>query len=257
MSSLDIVIPVYNEGRNILAVLDAFRRQVRTPHRVLICYDSEDDDTLPAVRHAPGQADIVLVQNPNPGQGPHSAVRAGLAASTAPAVLVYMADDDYNADIIDIMYRRFSEGCDVVAASRFVEGGCMIGCDRVKEAVARFGSMLLNKVAGLPVHDGTNAFRLFSRRLLDAVEIESREGFTFSVELLAKSVRLGWPVTEVPARWYERADKPSRFRTVKWLPAYIHWLLYAMATRWLGLRMSPRAKLQPGPRQSGNDLVSK
>jgi len=240
MASLDIVIPVYNEGRNILPVLDAFRRQVKTPHRILICYDMDEDNTLAALAGYPqGNLDIVLVKNPDPGQGPHSAVRAGFAASTAEAVLVYMADDDYNADIIDIMYERFRAGADVVAASRFIEGGCMVGCHWIKEAITRVGSFMLNRVAGLPIHDGTNAFRLFSRRLLTAATVESREGFTFSIELAAKAVRLGWPVEEVAARWFERADKPSRFRIVRWLPAYMRWLGYAMATRWLMARHVP------------------
>ena len=48
---LDIVIPVYNEGRNIVAVLAALKRAVATPARVLICYDHAEDDTLP--RFAP------------------------------------------------------------------------------------------------------------------------------------------------------------------------------------------------------------
>ena len=36
---LDIVIPVYNEGDNIRPVLESFRAHLRTPFRVLICYD--------------------------------------------------------------------------------------------------------------------------------------------------------------------------------------------------------------------------
>ena len=47
---LDIVIPVYNEGGNILSTLRALARGMKTPARVLICYDFEEDDTLPAVR---------------------------------------------------------------------------------------------------------------------------------------------------------------------------------------------------------------
>ena len=46
---LDIVIPVYNEGANILRTLDALNRDLKTPSRILICYDREDDDTLPVI----------------------------------------------------------------------------------------------------------------------------------------------------------------------------------------------------------------
>ena len=47
---LDIVIPVYNEGGNIVATLAGLAGAVTTPARVLICYDHADDDTLPAIK---------------------------------------------------------------------------------------------------------------------------------------------------------------------------------------------------------------
>ncbi|MGB8749715.1 MAG: hypothetical protein WCD54_27675, partial [Pseudolabrys sp.] len=46
---LDIVIPVYNEGANIVPTLRAIARDVKTPGRVLICYDLDEDDTLLAI----------------------------------------------------------------------------------------------------------------------------------------------------------------------------------------------------------------
>ena len=229
---LDIIIPVYHEGENILLVLAALKKEVKTTFRVLICYDFEEDDTLAAIAFSPPDLSIFLVKNSE--RGPHGAIRAGFAVSTAPAVLVYMADDDYNAGIIDGMVEKFHQGYDVVAASRFIPGGCMEGCySHTKAAIARVGSFLLYYVARVGVHDPTNAFRLFSRRVIATIEIESRQGFTFSVELLVKALRLGWNVTEVPAQWFERADKPSRFRFVAWLPYYIRWLLYALATTYL------------------------
>ena len=36
---LDIIIPVYDEGANILRTLQSIMRDVKTPLRVLICYD--------------------------------------------------------------------------------------------------------------------------------------------------------------------------------------------------------------------------
>lgn len=229
---LDIVIPVYNEGINIVPVMAALAREVKTPFRVLICYDFAEDDTLPALAgRAPDGIEVVLVRNPS--RGPHAAVRAGLAASSAPAVLVYMADDDYNTGLIDEMYRRLSGGADVVAASRFMPQGTMEGCAPHKWIVTRVGTWVTYYLARMPTHDATNAFRMFSRRLIDTIEIESRVGFTFSVELMVKAVRLGWRVEEVPARWFERGDKPSRFQVFRWLPYYFYWLMYASATTWL------------------------
>src|SRR5215475_6347013 len=135
---LDFVIPVYNEGANILATLGALAQGVKTPSRVLICYDFEEDDTLPAVRGNPAaytSLDVAFVRSP--GRGAHAAVMAGFAASTAPIVVAYPADDDFNAAIIDPMVALIHGGCDIVCASRFLPGGTMQGCPWLKAALVR------------------------------------------------------------------------------------------------------------------------
>src|SRR5690242_430971 len=106
---LDILIPVFNEGGNILAVLRALEQHVKTSHRILICYDFDEDDTLEALKQYEHPEKIVLVKNA--GRGPHRAVTTGFAASRAPAVLVFPADDTLNAPIVDTMYERIRDGC--------------------------------------------------------------------------------------------------------------------------------------------------
>jgi dolichol-phosphate mannosyltransferase len=231
---LDIVIPVYNEGPNILATLGALARQVETPARVLICYDFEDDNTLPAVKDRPeayAGLDVAFVRNP--GRGAHAAIMAGFAASTAPIVVMYPADDDFNAGILDSMVALIRDGCDVVCASRFVPGGTMQGCPWLKAVLVRTAAFTLHYLAALPTKDPTSGFRMFSRRVIDQIRIESDQGFCYSIELLVKVHRLGWKVGEVPALWFERQHGASRFRVLKWLPAYLRWFRYAFATTYL------------------------
>lgn len=234
---LEFVIPVYNEGRNILACLRAIKEEVATPYRVLICYDFDEDDTLPAL-HDPSLAgmDIKLVKNP--GRGPHRAIRAGFAASTAPAVLMYPADDEYNAGVVDGMVEKFHAGAEIVAASRFMPGGGGLeGCPLMKALIVKVADFLLYHLAHVPTHDASNGFRLFSRRVLDDIPIKSTLGFTYSIELLVKTHRKGWRIDEVPVQWFERADKSSRFKLIKWIPAYLPWFFYAFATTWLRRRV--------------------
>lgn len=232
MCKLDIVVPVYNEGRNIIDVMEALRRSVRTPFRVLICYDYDGDDTLRALReYGNSHFEIQLVKNR--GVGVHGAVLTGFSAATAPAVLVFPADDTYNAQIIDEMFKKFEEGCDVVAASRFLPGGCMKGCPLLKAMLVRAAAFTLYHFARLPTRDPTNGFRLFSRRGLEQIKVESSEGFAYSLELLVKCHRLGWRVGEVAALWYQRTRGKSRFRVFKWLPVYLRWYFYAFGTTFL------------------------
>jgi glycosyltransferase involved in cell wall biosynthesis len=231
---LDIVIPVYNEGDIILGMLGELRRQVATPSRFLICYDQPDDNTLAAIKANPDRVEgmtIEFVQNRT--RGAHGAVIAGFAASTAPLVLVFPADDDFNAGIVDAMVAKAEQGADVVCASRFIPGGCMVGCRWLKAALVRTAAFTLYYVAGLPTRDATNGFRLFSRRVIERIEIESDAGFCYSLELLVKCHRLGWPVSDVPAKWFERTQGASRFQVLNWVPAYLRWFLYAFATTFL------------------------
>lgn len=234
MQRLDIVIPVYNEGATILATLDALRRQVKTPSRILVCYDKPDDDTLSTITSHPDRvAGIHIEFVQNEGKGVHGAIVTGFAASRAPFVVVFPADDDFNAGILDAMVAKAEQGADIVCASRFIPGGCMVGCRWTKAMLVRLAAFTLYHLARLPTHDATNGFRLFSRRVIDGIEIESDSGFCYSIELLVKCHRLGWPVAEVPAQWYERKQGPSRFRILKWAPLYLRWYIYAFATTYL------------------------
>jgi dolichol-phosphate mannosyltransferase len=229
---VEIVVPVYNEGANILRVLETLRAHVRTPFRVLICYDHDDDDTLAALSEAGvGTLDVRLVKNR--GRGALGAVLTGFEESRAPAVLVFPADDDYNAPRLDAMVEAFRDRCMIVAASRFVPGGCMVGCPWLKATLVRSSAWALHTLARVPTHDPSNGFRLFSREVLEMIPIESTSGFAYSIELLVKCHRLGWKVGEVPVSWYERKAGRSRFRVLRWLPQYFRWFFYAFATTYL------------------------
>jgi dolichol-phosphate mannosyltransferase len=231
---LDIVIPVYNEGRNIVATLAALKRSVTTPVRVLICYDHAEDDTLPAIRaSAQAHAGLAVEFVRNRGRGAHAAVMTGFAASTAPFVLMYPADDDTNAAMLDRMVALARAGCDIVCASRFMPGGAMVGCPLVKAVLVRSANFTLRHVARLPTTDASNGFRMFSRRVVERIPVESEAGFCYSIELLVKAHRLGWRIAEVPVRWFERRHGASRFQVIKWLPAYLRWYAYAFATTFL------------------------
>ncbi len=245
-AELDIVIPVYNEGDNIVGVLRGLSREVKTPARVLICYDRPDDDTLPAVRANPDAHEGLAVEFVrNPTRGAHAAIMAGFSTSTAAVVVVYPADDDFNPGILDRMVALSRQGCDVVCASRFMPGGTMQDCPWLKALLVRTAAFTLHHLARLPTRDPTSGFRMFSRRVIEQIPVESDQGVTYSIELLVKAHRLGWRIGEVPALWFERKHGTSRFRVLKWLPAYLRWYGYAFATTFL--RRPPESVARKAP----------
>jgi hypothetical protein len=210
----------------------------------------DEDDTLPAIRANPDAHPGLPVEFVrNPGRGAHAAVMAGFAASTAPLVVVYPADDDFNPGILDRMaelaHPDRDARCDIVCASRFMPGGTMQGCPWLKAVLVRTAAFTLRHIARLPTRDATSGFRLFSRRVIDRIAVESDQGFCYSIELLVKAHRLGWRIGEVPALWFERKHGASRFRVLKWLPAYLRWYRYAFATTYLG-RSPGTVAMKPG-----------
>ena len=131
------------------------------------------------------------------------------------------------------MYASFKNNNDIVVASRFIKGGSMKGCPLIKSILVRFASTTLYLFSSIPVKDASNGFRLFSRRLLNSINIESKVGFAYSLELLSKCNRLKLKISEIPAKWEERSEGSSRFKIFKWLPEYLRWYCYGLSTSWL------------------------
>ena len=229
-SQLDIIIPVFNEEK-ISYLFELLENNVKTPFRVLLCFDSYKDKTLNCYHSEDYSFDIDLVLNK--GKGVHSAILTGFDVSKADALLVYPADDLINTKIIDKMYGYFLKGNHVVVASRFIKGGSMRNCPFPKNLLVRLGSFSLFLLSCIPVMDASNGFRLFSKKLINHVHIESKKGFTYSIELLVKARRLNFLIAEIPAQWEERSTGKSNFKLVSWISEYLKWYFYGLATFWL------------------------
>ena len=235
---IDIVIPVFNEGASIIEVIELLELNVKTRFRILICYDFEEDNTLEAINRSERSAVIEFIKNN--GAGPCDAVKSGFNASHSECVIVYPGDDISNQKIIDPMYKKFIQGSDVVVASRFIPGGSMIGCPLVKSILVRAASFSLFMLSSIPVKDASNGFRLFSRKALNLINIESTHGFTYSLEILVKCNRLKLPIEEVPAQWIERKEGKSNFKVFFWLKMYLRWYRYGLETTWFNSPITPQ-----------------
>lgn len=227
MTKLDIIMPVYNEDENILHLLKSLENEIACNFRVLICYDYETDTTLKYIKHNKIiKNEILLIKNPR--KGPNSAIIEGINSSNAEIILVYMADDFENIKLINQMINLVEQGNDLVIPSRFMLGGKMIGAAKIKEFVTRIGSYLIYHLARIPFKDCTNAFKMFSSNLKDKIRFESTTGFTFALELVAKSYFLKLKIVEIPSTWVEIENRKSNFKMLKWIPYYIYWLIYSI-----------------------------
>src|SRR3954468_20604987 len=225
---LSVVCPVYNEGANIGRQLDELAGGIALPMEVLLVYDSDDDDTLPAARSkAPALPfELRLVKN-RLGRGALNAIRTGFLEARSDAVLVVMADLSDDLGAVGPMYRLFENGYDVVCGSRYMPGGRQIGGPALKTFLSRMAGLSLHFLAGVPTHDVTNSFKMYRASFLRSLTLESRGGFEIGMEIVVKAFVGGARIAEVPSTWTDRVAGQSRFRLWKWLPSYLRWYAYA------------------------------
>ena len=228
---LAIVLPVYNEGEAVAPVLRAMAADVRTPHELVVVYDFDGDSTVPVVARLAEEIPGLRGLRNDLGRGVLNAMKAGIAGTSAPYVLISMADGSDEPAIVDSMVELARAGADVVAASRYMRGGHQVGGPLLKRLMSRAAGLSLYRLAGVPTHDPTNNFKLYSRRFLDSVAIESTAGFELALELTVKATLAGRNVAEVPTTWRDRTAGRSNFKLRKWLPHYLHWYWVAWRGR--------------------------
>ena len=135
IDKLAIIIPAYNEGDNIKALLDRILRDIKTPVEVNIIYDFDEDTTLPVLAKIKGLYPFTVRAMKNAyGKGALNAIKTGLRHAGQEAMLVVMADLSDSLEIADEMYRKITEeGCDIVCGSRYMKGGSQQGGPKLKD----------------------------------------------------------------------------------------------------------------------------
>lgn len=236
---LTAVMPVWNEGERVVPTIRAFAASVRTPYELLVIHDMPEDTTVPVVERLAGEIPGLRAHYNTLGPGVLNAMKAGIAAARTPYVLITMADGSDEYGDVDRMVALARDGADVVAASRYMRGGRHVGGPRLKRFLSRAAGLSLHWVAGVPIHDPTNNFKLYNRRFLDATPIESEAGFELAIELSVKATLQGRRLAEVPTTWRDRTGGESRFRLRKWLPHYLRWYLLAFRGRFSRRRKAP------------------
>jgi len=224
---ITLVVPVYNEDRNIVHLIQEIKKKVNHLHQIVIIFDHEDDTTL-RKRDALLAIDSTIVFVRNTKGGVISAFRTGFDAARSQFVVPIMADLSDTPSTVPEMYRKICEGYDLVVGSRYCEGGSKIGGPYVKYLLSLIANLSLHWLTGIPTHDMTNAFVMYRKEVLENIYLRSSGGFEITMELIAKAYILGYRITEVPTINRERAEGKSNFKLLKWIGNYLYWYFYIL-----------------------------
>lgn len=226
-----IVIPAYQEGEAIVPGLERIAAATTIPNEILVVVDTADDSTAePVKRLSKRMPDVRLLVN-DYGRGPANAIRFGIAQARAPIVVVTMADGCDDPRQVDDLVRLVDRGVVVAAASRYMPGGQQVGGPRFKRFLSRAAGRSLQLFANVGTRDATNSFKAYRKSFVEAVGIESRDGFEIGLELTAKARRRRLPVAEIPTIWLDRTTGASNFKVMAWIPKYFRWYRHAFGPR--------------------------
>jgi glycosyltransferase involved in cell wall biosynthesis len=212
---LSVVIPAFNESSRIgptVAACERYCASLPYDSEIIVVDDGSTDDTARSVSHAASQRVRLIRHETNRGKG--AAVRTGMLAARGDMRLFTDADNSTPIDFADALIAEIQNGADVAIGSRRLPGSKILNRQGpTRDFLGALFRTATRTMFPLDVIDTQNGFKLFTDRA--AKEIFSRtkiDGFSFDLELLALSKRMGFIVAECPIEWTNDDKSRVRFR---------------------------------------------
>ncbi|MDZ4748052.1 MAG: glycosyltransferase family 2 protein [Saprospiraceae bacterium] len=210
MSTLSIVIPVYNEERTIHLILDKVR-QVTLPagwqKEVIIVNDCSKDNTEGAIKKYIGEHTgfpmRYIVHEVNKGKG--AALHTGIAFASGDYTIIQDADLEYDPEEYNILLVPVMKGfADVVYGSRFMGGNP----HRILFFWHSIGNKFLTRISNiftnLNLTDMETCYKLFRSDIIKGLPLQEKR-FGFEPEVTARISRVeGVRIYEVGISYYGR-----------------------------------------------------
>jgi len=198
---LSIVIPVYNEKKTILEVLERVRN-INLSKEIIVVDDGSTDGTRETLSSLPASEQIkIILQSHNLGKG--AALRAGFEAVTGDIVIVQDADLEYDpAEYPMLIQPILANKADVVYGSRFLGGPhrVLLFWHSVGNKIL---TLLSNMATDLNLTDMETCYKVFRADVLNKIKLRENR-FGFEPEFTAKVAKARCRIYEVPISYSGR-----------------------------------------------------
>jgi len=202
-----VVLPCYNEGATIGAVVAGFRAALPRA-RVLVFDNNSTDLTALAARRAGAE----VIREPRQGKG--NVVRRMFADVDADIYVMADGDGTYDpADAVDLVRALITERVDMAVG---VRRDVTVDAGRKGHAV---GNMMFNelykRLFGNDFTDILSGYRAFTRRFVKSFPAVSG-GFEIETEMSVHASQLKIPTVEIALEYGRRVEgSPSKLRTFR------------------------------------------
>ncbi len=116
------------------------------------------------------------------------------------------ADGSHPPERLRAMLERAEAGDELVIGSRWMPGGSVVDWPKRREALSRGANLYARLMLGVPAHDMTAGFRVYSTALLQRLDLDSLEsrGYCFQIDMTVRSHDAGATISEVPIQFRDR-----------------------------------------------------
>ena len=251
---VSVVIPCLNEANSLAFCVDkavkAMRKAGLAGEVVVADNGSTDGSVEIAEQHG---ARVIRVAE----RGYGAALKAGIAATRGPFIIMGDADDSYDFTEVPRFVEKLREGFDVVMGNRF-RGGIQPGA--MPSLHKYFGNpgltALLNLLFHVGIGDSYCGMRGFTRALYDRLDVRSA-GMEFALEMIIKSAQIGARITEIPIiLWPDKRGRAPHlrsfrdgWRSLRFMLLYApNWLFFLPGSSLIAAGLAIVFWLLPGPR---------
>src|ERR1700733_3711861 len=149
---ISVVIPAYNEERNVVAVFEAVRLFLPEPElcEIIFVDDGSSDTTAELIRSLRARDSSVRLIRFGRNFGQQSALLAGLEAARGSAVITLDCDLQHPPKLLSAMVQAWRDGAKVVQMVRTQTAGAGF----FKNRTSRLFYWLANLISGTPVVSG-------------------------------------------------------------------------------------------------------
>ena len=164
--SIGIVIPCYNEEKNILKLIKQLKNKIKKDHRIVIIDDSKNNLKIKIKK--------VLYIHRKKKLGRGSAVLVGLKNLLNKKKIKYFiemdADFSHSPNEINSNLKFFNKKkLDLLISSRYLKKSKILNWSITRRILSRLSNILIRFLLKIPVNDFSNGFRIYSRRAVNKI----------------------------------------------------------------------------------------
>lgn len=223
LKKISIILPVYNEEKTVIKVLDLVKKSdtFSLVKEIIVINDNSNDKTLFLLKEYKKKTDIKILNNSvNSGKG--ACLKKGILSSTGDIVIIQDADLEYSPRDYPILIKPLLEGyADVVFGSRFLNSNPHRVLYFYHYLANKFVTTLSNLFTNLNLTDIEAGYKVFKGNIVRKIapRLQSQR-FGFEPEIIArlskiKNIRIYEVGISYFGRTYQEGKKISTIDGIK------------------------------------------